>query len=139
MAKQAWQKNFEKFRKELEEAPMVVIKNTINRAMTEIVDTTPTLTGHMKFNWRGLLNQGTVTERDGVDPGGARTKAEFRVAIRTMRRGDKFYCLNPTSYLPYVEYGTSTIAARLWVTAVIAKLKRIAVEEKRKYEARRNG
>src|SRR5262249_45440709 len=137
MAKVAWQKGFENFRKDLEESPMKVVKDTINRGMTEIVDTTPVLSGHLKYNWRGLLNVSEVDEREGVDPSGAATKAEIRKAITAMKRGDTFYCLNPTSYLIYVEYGTSRMAARLFVTAVIAKLQRIADEETRKYRAQR--
>lgn len=137
MAKVAWQKGFENFRQELEESPMKVVKATINRAMTEIVDTTPVLSGHLKYNWRGLLNVSNVDEREGVDPSGAPTKAEIRKAINAMKRGDTFYCLNPTPYLIYVEYGTSRMAARLFVTAVIAKLQRIADEETRKYRAQR--
>lgn len=114
------------FKKKVAGLPLEVAKEVARIAGTELVNNTPVRTGHLKFGWRGQSGTATAEEKAGTDPSGETTKAKLLKAIASMKTGQVFYIVNPTSYGIYVEHGTSRMEARLFVAAVAAKLQRIA-------------
>jgi len=126
-----WEQAIESFRRKLVTEPLKVAQETARLAGNEVIDNTPVLTGHLRFGWQGSIGSPVMTEREGTDKSGETVKAEMLNSIKKIAPGTIFYFTNPVSYGVYVEHGTSTRAARLFVAAVTAKLKIIAEQAAR--------
>ena len=91
-----------RFIRQLEPAIDQSRKRLARNLFIRLVDGTPVDTGHLKFNWQVNFS-GPTAERPGVDPAGARTKAEGLALIEIAPDGSTIYLFNPTSYGKYVD------------------------------------
>jgi hypothetical protein len=93
-----------------------------------VVEHTPVDTGFLRSSWQPSI--GTPQAGDGGgDPG-----AKISLVIPAMKAGDIFHMSNNANYAEFVEYGTTKMMGRFFVTRGVKRapelVKRLAVELK---------
>ena len=87
-------------------------RQTCQQLASDVKDDTPVDTGTLKAAWQPALNTPQVS---GEGENGS-APVEISAVISGMRAGDKFWMTNNIKYGPYVEFGTSKMAGRFFVT-----------------------
>ena len=98
-----------------------------------VVRATPVDTGFLRGSWQPSLENPVAA--DGVpDQSGAGVLSSIGLTISGMKAGDVFYLTNNAAYGPFVEFGTSKMAGRFFVTTNVknakAVVRRVAKELK---------
>lgn len=85
-----------------------------------IVRSTPVDTGFLRGSWQPSLSKPEAA-RGKPDLTGARVAADIGLVCSGMKAGDVFYLTNNAAYGAYVEFGTSKMAGRFFVTSNVKR------------------
>lgn len=85
-----------------------------------VVEKTPVDTGFLRGSWQPSIGAPQVATDPAPDPAGAAASATIAAVIPQIKAGDRFYMLNNASYARAVEYGTSKMAGRHYVSDTVA-------------------
>lgn len=84
-----------------------------------VVMKTPVDTGFLRGSWQPSIGQ-PADAKGATDPAGAKALSDVSLTIADVKAGDRFYMLNNASYARFVEYGTTRMAARYYVSDTVA-------------------
>lgn len=105
----------------------------------EVVRTTPVDTGFMRSTWAVDLNERStrplLDKPEGLSADGGTLPidtAAISLAIQAGKAGDVFFVSNGARYAAMLEFGTSKMAPRAWVRAVMARAQLIFDEAARR-------
>lgn len=95
-----------------------VARQTCQEMAFRVVMATPVDTGFLRGSWQPSI--GTPKGGEGkLDPGGMARVAEAALIVSGIKPGEKFFMLNNAAYARFVEYGTSKMAGRFYVTGTV--------------------
>lgn len=86
-----------------------------------VVNKTPFDTGFLRSSWQPSIGA-PVTGQSG-EAGGP--PPDVALSIANMKAGDTFWMTNNASYARFVEFGTSKMAGRFFVTDTVAQWKSV--------------
>lgn len=86
-----------------------------------VVDATPVDTGFLRGSWQPSIGEPSLDHQGKDDKAGAAAQAAIALVIPQMKAGQRFYMMNNASYARPVEYGTSKMAGRYYVTDTVKK------------------
>lgn len=84
-----------------------------------VVERTPVQTGFLRGSWKPSVNEPDHSSGS-ADPSGSHVVAAVLSVSLGMKLGDRFSMLNSAAYAPYVEFGTSRMAGRHFVSDTVA-------------------
>lgn len=99
-------------------------RQTCQQISLNVVRDTPVDTGFLRSSWQPSIGQprsGKGKENDD----GARVVSAVALTSAQMRAGQKFWMVNNANYANYVEFGTSRMRARLFVTRNVKRAKSV--------------
>jgi HK97 gp10 family phage protein len=85
-----------------------------------VVMSTPFDTGFLRGSWQPSLKNPIVATGT-PDKSGAGVLSSIGLTVSGMKAGDTFFLTNNAAYAPYVEFGTSKMAGRFFVTTNVKK------------------
>lgn len=86
-----------------------------------VVDATPVDTGFLRGSWQPSIGEPSLDHQGKTDKAGAAAQAAVALVIPQVKAGDRFYMMNNAAYARPVEYGTSKMAGRYYVTDTVKK------------------
>jgi HK97 gp10 family phage protein len=101
-------------------------RQTSQQIALNVVKDTPVDTGFLRGSWQPAI--GGEKFRDGknvAEDGGAAVIADVMLTATQMRAGQKFYMMNNAKYAGFVEFGTSRMRPRLFVTRNIKRARSV--------------
>ena len=87
-------------------------RQTCQQMAEDVVQDTPVDTGFLRGSWQPSLNTPEISG-DGEN---GNPSIKVAAVISGLRAGDKFWMTNNAEYAQYVEFGTSKMAGRFFVT-----------------------
>lgn len=90
-----------------------------------VIDRTPVDVGNLRGSWQPSIGEPAAPQPMN-DPAGAQVMQAVIAAVAGIKLGDTFYLLNHTAYGPHVEFGTSKMKGRFFVTDTAAEFPAIA-------------
>lgn len=88
-----------------------------------VVDKTPVDTGFLRGSWQPSIGEPSTdhqgSEDKAEDAKSSKAVAAVSLLIPQMKAGDHFYMVNNANYARFLEYGTSKIAPRYYVTDTV--------------------
>lgn len=92
-----------------------LVRQTCQEVAYNVVRDTPVDTGFLRGSWQPSIGkpEGAVGK---TDPSGAIAAAEVSLVAAQMKAGERFFMINNAKYARFVEYGTSKMAPRYFVT-----------------------
>lgn len=85
-----------------------------------VVLSTPFDTGFLRGSWQPSLHK-PVAAKGSPDKSGMGVISSIGLTVSGMKAGDIFFLTNNAAYGPYVEFGTSKMAGRFFVTTNVKK------------------
>ncbi len=83
-----------------------------------MVQRTPVDTGFLRGSWQPSIGE-PAEAKGSMDPSGAGANAKIGLTVANVKAGDRFFMINNAAYGPFVEYGTSQMAGRFFVTETV--------------------
>lgn len=99
-----------------------LVRQTAQEIAQRVVQDTPVDTGFLRASW-----QPSIGSPSAGAPGAGSPDTVSLVAAQ-MKAGEIFYMTNNASYAAYVEFGTSRIAPRYFVTDNVKRFRSIAAK-----------
>jgi HK97 gp10 family phage protein len=90
-----------------------------------VVKATPVLTGNLRGSWYAGIGDADA-DNGPADPSGGGAVARMNIVTTDLKLGDIYVAKNGANYAGYVEYGTSRMSPRLFVTNTVAGADAIA-------------
>jgi len=84
-----------------------------------VVDKTPVDTGFLRGSWQPSIGEPSLDHEGKEDKAGALAEAAVALVVPQMKAGQKFYMMNNAAYARFVEYGTSKMAGRYYVSDTV--------------------
>jgi hypothetical protein len=84
-----------------------------------VVDNTPVDTGFLRGSWQPSIGEPSLDHQGKPDKGGVAVATVVAMVIPAMRAGQKFYMMNNAAYARPLEYGTSKMAGRFYVSDTV--------------------
>lgn len=93
-------------------------RQTVQELSENVVRDTPVDTGFLRSSWQPSLGEPAKSEGAPMSGPAAASKVMSEVGIIAagMKAGDIFYMVNNAEYAPHVEFGTSKMQGRFFVT-----------------------
>ena len=89
---------------------------------------TPVDTGFLRGNWQPTI--GAPTPFKVFEPGDAvEPPKATSLVVATLKAGDTFYFTNNTAYARFVEYGTSKMDGRFYMTRAVQRWQQTVAEQ----------
>jgi hypothetical protein len=88
-----------------------------------VVNATPVDTGYLRSAWQPSIGEPKTSAGTGADP-----VTEIGLVTAQFKAGEKFYLTNGTYYGPFVEYGTSRMAPRYFVSDQVKRWPYVAAQ-----------
>ena len=110
-----------------------VIKKSVIRVGSMIVNKSPVDTGRFKNNWLGAYGAADTSTTEALDPSGSQAIGALNAKIASVQAGDVFYFTNSLPYAQRIEYlGWSAQAPQGVVRTSVADWQSITDEEIRR-------
>lgn len=84
-----------------------------------VVDKTPVDTGFLRGSWQPSIGSPSLDHAGKSDKAGAAAQAAVALVVPQIKAGDRFYMMNNAAYARHVEYGTSKMAGRYYVSDTV--------------------
>jgi hypothetical protein len=83
-----------------------------------VVQKTPVDTGFLRGSWQPSIGE-AMDATPTLDTAGARALGDVGIVIQELKVGDRFFMVNNAAYARFVEYGTSRMGPRYYVTDTV--------------------
>jgi hypothetical protein len=94
-------------------------RQTALEMSAKVVTRTPVDTGFLRSSWQPSIgNPASGSSASGATP-------DVSLTVSNMKAGDTFWMTNNASYARFVEFGTSKMAGRFFVTDTVAQWKSV--------------
>jgi hypothetical protein len=101
-----------------------LVRQSCQELSLRVVVDTPVDTGFLRGSWQPSI--GAPASAGGtLDPGGAAAQSAVSLTTTGLKAGDTFFMINNAKYARFLEYGTSTIQPRLFVTTNVKRWRSI--------------
>lgn len=100
-------------------------RQTSQQIALNVVNDTPVDTGFLRGSWQPAIGGSKFRNKPNGDDGGAAVIADVMLTAAQMKAGQKFYMMNNANYAGFVEFGTSRMRARLFVTRNVKRAKSV--------------
>lgn len=105
-------------------------RQTAQQLSENVVVDTPVDTGFLRSSWQPsigspVLGKGSFADGEAAS---AKVMAEVSIVAAGMKAGDIYYMVNNAEYAPHVEFGTSKMAGRFFVTDNMKKAKGVVAK-----------
>jgi hypothetical protein len=108
-------------------------RQSVQQIAQNVVVDTPVDTGFLRGSWQPSLGK-PIAATGSPDQSGAGALSSINLVVAGMKAGDTFYLVNNAKYGAFVEFGTSRMAGRFFVTSNVkrasAVVRKIAKELK---------
>jgi HK97 gp10 family phage protein len=94
-------------------------RQTSQEASARVVNRTPVDTGFLRSSWQPSLGKPQAADGKG-NPAG-----DIGLTVSNMKAGDTFWMTNNAKYARFVEFGTSKMKGRFFVTDTVSQWKNI--------------
>lgn len=105
-----------KWAKDAPEKLDALARQTVQEVAHRAVEKTPVDTGFLRGSWQPSIGEPSTSHDGKIDTAGAAAQAAISVLIPEIKAGVMFYMMNNAKYAGFVEYGTSKMAGRFYVT-----------------------
>ncbi len=92
-----------------------------------VVQRTPVDTGFLRGSWQPSVGSPELAKGK-LDPAGLSALSDLGVKVAGIKPGDAFFMLNNAAYARFIEYGTSKMAGRFFVTQTVKNWQNVVDE-----------
>lgn len=116
--------SIKKWAKQFPEHVDALSRQVCQEMALKVVEATPVDTGFLRGSWQPSIGEPASVKGE-LDPTGAMAAGKVGLIISGIQAGDQFFMTNNAAYGPFVEYGTSVMAGRFFVTATVKQWKQV--------------
>lgn len=93
-------------------------RQTVQQLSENVVVDTPVDTGFLRASWQPSLGSPSPGKGSpmAAEAAAGKVMAEVGIVASSMKAGDTYYMVNNAEYAPHVEFGTSQMQGRYFVT-----------------------